>query len=348
LLAEETHTRTVATSEDFVKRDRTARLLGVAYLLYQHPHGLTPTEIAERIGMTVRTVYRDLRALQDEVGIAVWQEGRRYGAEPTSFLPPLKLTLHEAVTLFLSARLMARYADKRDQHVISAFNKLASILPSPLAQHVHATVAAIADRPRDDNYERIFDLLATAWAGCRKVRITYPWTHPDGRLFIHERVVAPYFLEPNASGHSCYLIGHDSYSNQVRTFKVERVRSAELTADTYEVPSEFNLDQRLQHAWGISDEDLVQVRLRFLNPAAARRANETRWHPSQLVSENGDSTVDLSFEVGGLLEITPWVLGWGDAVEVLAPAELRSHVAETARNLSATYRTEDGHRDQTA
>jgi len=158
-LEEVTRTPAVATSEDFIKRDRTARLLGVAYLLYQHPHGLTPPEIAERIGMTVRTVYRDLRALQDEVGIAVWQEGRRYGAEPTSFLPPLKLTLHEAVTLFLSARLMARYADKRDQQVVSAFNKLASILPSPLAQHVHATVAAMADRPRNDDYERLFDLL---------------------------------------------------------------------------------------------------------------------------------------------------------------------------------------------
>jgi predicted DNA-binding transcriptional regulator YafY len=327
----------VATSADFVKRDRTARLIGVAYLLFQHPHELTPNEIAERIGMNVRTVYRDLRALQDEVGVAVWQEGRRYGAEATSFLPPLKLTLHEAVTLFLSARLMARYADKRDQHVISAFNKLASILPPPLAQHVHAAVAALADRPRNDSYERIFELLATAWAGGRKVRITYPWTHPDGRVFVNERIVAPYFLEPNGSGHSCYLIAHDSYTNQMRTFKVERIRSAELTADIYEVPSDFNVDQRLEHAWGISDEDLVQVRLRFLNPAAARRANETRWHPSQLVTDNADGTVDLSLEVGGLLEITPWVLGWGDAVEVLAPAELRARVAATARNLAARY-----------
>ena len=174
---------------------------------------------------------------------------------------------------------MTRYADKRYQHVVSAFNKLASILPSPLAQHVHASVAAMGKRPRKDNYERIFGLLATAWAGCRKVRITYPWTHPDGRLFINERVVAPYILEPNASGHSCYLIGDDRYSNQVRTFKVERIQSAELTAETYEVPTEFNLDQRLQHALGISDEDLVQVRLRFLNPTAPRRADETRWHP---------------------------------------------------------------------
>lgn len=56
---------------EFVKRDRTARLLGVAHLLFQHPHGLTAPAIAARIGMNVRTVYRDPRALEEEVGVAV-------------------------------------------------------------------------------------------------------------------------------------------------------------------------------------------------------------------------------------------------------------------------------------
>lgn len=117
----------------FTKRDRTARLLNVANLLFQHPRGLTAPRIAELIGMNVRTVYRDLRAVESEVGVPVWQDSNRYGADRTSLLPPLKLTLHEAVTLFLSARLMQRFQDHRDPHVISAFNKLATILPPPVA-----------------------------------------------------------------------------------------------------------------------------------------------------------------------------------------------------------------------
>ena len=44
--------------------------------------------------------------------------------------------------LFLSARLMARYADKRDLHVLDAFDKLATVLPSPVAQHVHVVPPA--------------------------------------------------------------------------------------------------------------------------------------------------------------------------------------------------------------
>jgi predicted DNA-binding transcriptional regulator YafY len=322
--------------EEFVKRDRTARLLNVAHLLFKHPRGLTAQEIANRVGMNVRTVYRDVRALEEEVGVAVWQHEKRFGAEPTSFLPPLKLTLQEAVTLFLSTRLMARYQDRRDPHVVSAFNKLASVLPAPIAQQVHASVASLAERPRDDNRERVFDLLATAWAEGRKVQIWYPSTRA-GDKSVYERLISPYFLEPNPSGHTCYLIGLDSYSGRVRTFKIERVQQAELTDERFTIPADFDLAERLRHAWGISDEDPVEVRLRFHDASAAARARESHWHPSQREVVHADGTVDLTFEVGGLLEIKPWILGWGGAVEVLSPAELRQRVAAAAREQANRY-----------
>jgi predicted DNA-binding transcriptional regulator YafY len=321
---------------DFVKRDRTARLLGVAYLLFQHPHGLTAHEIAARIGMNVRTTYRDLRALEEEVGVAVWQEGKRFGTEQGSFLPPLKLTLLEGVTLFLSTRLMARYQDHRDPHVIATFNKLASILPPPIAQQIQASLASLGGRPRDDNRARIFDLLATAWAEGRKVRIWYLPARA-GEQTATERLASPYLLEPNISGHTRYLIGHDSQSGQVRTFAMERVQQAELTDERFTVPEEFDASELLWHAWGISDESLVSVRLRFHEPLAAARVRESRWHPSQREQTNADGTIDVTFEVNGLLEITPWILSWGGSVEVLEPPVLRQRIAAAARRQIARY-----------
>ena len=71
------------------KRDRTARLLGV--LRCSRPtatQGIRPAEIAKRTAMSPRTVYRDLRALEGELGIPVWSEGGRWGVEPAdAFLP---------------------------------------------------------------------------------------------------------------------------------------------------------------------------------------------------------------------------------------------------------------------
>src|SRR5438876_5101945 len=122
--------------ERYTKRDRAARLTRVWTLLYQHrPYGITAQEIARRVNVNVRTAYRDIRAIEDEFGIAVSENGGRWLCEQGDFLPPLKLSLLEAATLFLSARLMARVAGKKDPHVVSAFSKLASVLPTPLAAH---------------------------------------------------------------------------------------------------------------------------------------------------------------------------------------------------------------------
>ncbi len=48
----------------------------------------------------MRTVYRDLQALEADVGVKAWQDGNRYSAERTSFLPPPNLTLDEAIMFF--------------------------------------------------------------------------------------------------------------------------------------------------------------------------------------------------------------------------------------------------------
>src|SRR5436190_1367258 len=85
---------TVASlSIDFVKRDRTARLIRVEHLLSQHPDGLTAKQVADRVGVNVRTAYRDLRALEDELGFPVWEDNGKFGSEAKAFLPPLNLTL---------------------------------------------------------------------------------------------------------------------------------------------------------------------------------------------------------------------------------------------------------------
>jgi|SRR5690349_7860877 len=95
------------------KRDRLARLLSVLRILQAHGEaGISPAEIARRTGMSKRSIYRDLDALQSEMQVPLWSEKGRWGVEAGAFLPPLRLTLPEAMAVFLSARLVTRYADK--------------------------------------------------------------------------------------------------------------------------------------------------------------------------------------------------------------------------------------------
>ena len=141
-----------ATERGTAKRDRTARLMRVASLLVAHPDGMRPKDIAERLGMSVRNVYRDLRALEGEVGLPMWSNEGRWGLLDTAFLPPLKLTLSEAMAVFLGARLMVRYADKYDPDLGSAFEKLAANLPETLREHVARSLDVLQDAPLDPDF----------------------------------------------------------------------------------------------------------------------------------------------------------------------------------------------------
>jgi predicted DNA-binding transcriptional regulator YafY len=323
------------------KRDRLARLLSVASILYSRgsgESGVAVTDIAELTGMTTRTIYRDIRALEDELGMPIFQAGRgRYGIEKKYFLPPLRLTLPEAVVLFLASRLIARWSDEYDQAVVSAFTKLADLLPQPIARHVAATMLNVGRADPNDPFTRNIAVVAQGWADGRVVEFDYePAT--EGAERRHARV-RPYFLEPDAAGRSVYLIGYDETVNAMRTYKVERIRSSTLTADRYQIPEDFDPDRWLAHSWGIWSSDTTataNVRLRF-EASVAHRVREAVWHRSQRLTELPDGRVELAVTVAGIVEIRPWILSWGDGVEVLEPAELRDAVARAHRGAAARY-----------
>ena len=320
------------------KRDRLARLLRVVSVLRAHgTEGVTPDEIAARTGMSRRTVYRDLRALEGEMQIPLWSEGGRWGVEAEAFLPPLRLTLAEAMAVFLSARLVTRYADKYDPNLASAFAKLEEGLPEPIHGHVERTLGEMALRHRDEAFSRHVADLTKAWAEQRVVRFRYAPAGYDGDREPSWREVRPYLLEPSLQTHALYLIGLDEGRDALRTFKVERILNLSVLPRRFEAPDASALAAALRPAWDIiADQPATDVVLRFA-PSVGARVREATWHPTQAVAELVDGSLEWRATVAGTVEIRLWVLSWGDDVEVLAPASLRDDVAATHARAAARY-----------
>lgn len=321
------------------KRDRLARLLNVASILYSKgstESGVPVAEIARLTGMTTRTVYRDINALDEELGVPVFQAGRgRYGIDRKFFLPPLHLSVPEAIVLFLASRLIANWSDQYDTAVVSAFTKLSDALPQPIARHVAATMLAIQSHAPDEPFSRSFSAVARGWAEGRVVELDYdPGSAPRKRTRVH-----PYFLEPDAALRSVYLIGHDEPAGAMRTYKVERIRSATLTTDRYEIPDDFDPDAWLANSWRIWSSEgtpTVEIRIRF-DASVAHRVREAVWHRSQRLHEVDGGGVELAVTVAGIVEIQPWILSWGGDAEVLEPAELRDAIAASVRRAAERY-----------
>jgi proteasome accessory factor B len=321
------------------KRDRLARLTRVVSLLRAHPDGMAIKDIAKRIDVSVRTVYRDLNAIEGEIGIAVWSDDRRWGLAADEFLPPLKLTLDEAMAVVLSARLMVRYADKYDPDLASAFEKLGQVLPAALAEHVARTLDVLSRHPTDERFSRHVHLLTKAWAERRIVSLDYePARYGPGSTPRSARV-RPYLIEPSLQTHALYLVGFDETRGAIRTFKIERIRDVSLTPESFDPPEAGMVEGMFERAWDIiADQEPVEVVLRF-SPDVAARVQEARWHPSQHVEVEADGSLLWRATVAGTIEIRLWVLSWGADVEVLTPDALRDDVAATSERMLARYRS---------
>lgn len=319
------------------KRDRLARMTRLMGILQAHPDGMRTAELAERVGMSVRTVYRDLKAIDEEIA-PLWAEDGRWGIDREgAFLPPLKLTQAEAMAVVLSARLMVRYADKYDPDLAAAFEKLAVVLPPTLGEYVERTLDVMTTAPRDERFAQHVRLLTKAWAERRVVTIHYRPAHYEGGARPRRATVHPYLIEPSLQTHALYLIGFDEERAAVRTFKIERIEWVVLAPRTFERPDPGAMTADLRRAWDIiADQAPTEVVLRF-TPSVAARVGETRWHPSQVSELESDGSLLWKATVAGTIEIRLWILSWGDDVEVVTPAALREDVAATHGRAASRY-----------
>ena len=332
-------TMTDARDRAGAKWDRAARYLKIAMILRDHPDGLSAEALGQRVGVAKRTIYRDIESMDLDAGLPIWNDKGKFGLEREAFLPPLALTLHEATTLFLAARMLAKTSDEHDTELIGAFVKLAQILPPVLAEHIQETVDAFSTTTeRNENFTRVFRVLAEAWAQRRVVEIEYDSGVYDPSKGARKTRVQPLAIEPSALTHALYLMGWDESRKASRTFKVERILSASLTPDTFEPVAGATTARDLLRAWDvIADEDPVSVVIRF-STVVAKRAAETRWHPSQALEKQADGTLIWKGLVSGMREIRIWILGWGADAEVLEPPELRTEIAGEMERAAGQYR----------
>ncbi len=308
--------------DNFEKHDRLIRLIRELALFQANPRGLTSAQIAERMEVTLRTAQRDITALESEMHVPFVRQGTRWALVGGYLLPPLNFTIPEAMAMVIGARLMWRYADRANPFAQAAYEKLAAILPGPMKEPVMEVADGIADKPDDGVWMKVFSALTTAWAERRKVRMRY--TKEDG--VSSERVAWPLFIEPTPYAHSCYLIAWDEKKKALRNYRLERISSVVVLEERFDPPLGSSLRKMLGHAWGIWTSDHpVEVLLRF-TPRVAARVIATTWHESQQVRELADGGVELRLVIAEPTEVRPWILGWGQECEVVAPVELRESI----------------------
>ena len=313
--------------------NRTARLRQLEELLLLSADGLSVGELAAQLLVNRRTVYRDVDFLSTQ-GVPLWQQAGRFGLNRTRYLATVRLSYQEAIALVLAGLLLARTLDERNPHVIAVLRRLAAALPDFPGTHLERAAARVEAYRADPVQVAVLEIVAEGWGSGRKVKIAYR-SPRSGEL--RQRVIAPYALEPTASG--IYIICHDDWAGEIRTFKLARLESAQLLEEPYTIPPDFDPGAHLAGSWGImSGEGVEEVILRF-SAAARPFVMERQWHPSQHITPDAEGGCELRMSVSEPLEMQPWIRSWGAQVEVMAPEWLRERIAEDLQQAAEQYRS---------
>lgn len=79
----------------------------------------------------------------------------------------------------------------------------------------------------------------------------------------------------------------------------------------------------------------------LINAEEAPYVRERQWQPTQQIRELPDGGIELRFRAGGMFEMTRWVLGWGQAAEVVEPPQLRKSVQSAVERVAMTYKSRE-------
>lgn len=316
--------------------NRTDRLLAI--MLHLQTRRYTRGEdLAERFEVGVRTIYRDVQALNEAGVPVVSTPGYGYTLMPGYFLPPLMLTPDEAGAILLGAAFVADQVDAPYRGAVeTARKKIEKLLPEATRDEVESLqdtlrfVGRIG--PPDPAVEARLAAIRRAIGQHKVLRLTYQARHgaagardvePHGLVSIGGRWVMAAYCRSRAG---------------MRHFRLDRIDDIVPTGERFARRKEFTVRQVSPMEHG-PDE----VRALFA-PGAARWAREDR--PMGFVGEEErPEGVVMVFRPRAPRDLIPWLLSWGSKVRVLSPPELRSQLAAEAR---MTYDIYQGNQESEA
>jgi len=312
------------------------RIQQIEMLLLSHPEGLTAAEIAKRFEVNRSTIHRYLEDLPKEI----YLDGRLWKVDRQQLEIQVQFSLNEALAVHLAARLLANNIDRQNPHAASALRKLGVALEDlapMISDHIKKSADEIDEEVQrnDPAYLNNLETLTLAWAQGNRVSLRH--FNSNGSISPAYEF-CPYYIEPSAVGRSAYVFGWSETHQSMRTFKIERLERVELLDIPYCLPPDFNPQDLLTYAWGIwyTDEEPVDVVLKF-SERVAHRLGETRWHRTEQVTKLSDGSLLWRAKIAEPQEMEHWIRGWGSAVEVLEPPELREKIRTDAIETARIY-----------
>lgn len=206
---------------------RSERLLDLIQLLRLHRQPVTADSLALELGVSVRTIYRDMVTLQNQGAPIEGSSGVGYLLQPGFMLPPLMFTEEEIEALVLGSRwVAARTDDKLARDATNALAKIAAVLPQDLRERLDTNTLMVPSVTTVSLNGRELRRVREAIRTEIKIRIDYI----DGKGSSSSRTVWPIAI--GFFDQARVIVGWCESREAFRHFRLDRITHLELTAQS--------------------------------------------------------------------------------------------------------------------
>ena len=297
------------------------RLIQIIFLLLRHEN-ITAKQLAQDLGVSTRTIYRDINTLSI-AGIPITSQ-KGYGGG---------LSLLEGFALDKSY-----FTQEEQSNIIQALQILKSS-NYPDADRTLNKVAGLFSHTLQSDW---LEIDFSYWGSPEKERrnmtaleravinkYVIKFTYYNSELTITEQTVEP--LKLLFKSHSWYLIAFSRRREEIRTYKLSRIRNLQITDQLFDrtLPADFSLTPVYQEEYNIP-----LFKLRFSEKIAYKVYDEFQ---EEYIKKLEDGTLEVTFRY----QLSDWtflyLLSFGEYVEIIEPVEARMLLKEKAQKILALY-----------
>ena len=309
--------------------NRIDRLAAILIQLQSRPL-VKAQDIADKFSVSLRTVYRDVKALEEGGVPIIGEAGTGYKLMEGYKLPPVMFDMNEATALLAASKLVQSKTDAGiSKHYISALDKIRAILRHSEKNHIEEidehiavmTHPAIVYQPQTELH---LQSILKAIGSSLTIEIDYTSLEKNETTRRKVEPVGIYYL-----GSHWYLIAWCHLRNDYRNFRTDKIQKLTILNEPI---SKTHPPLQSFMAQMSKEKQVVKVVI-DVEPSVVKYLGEQKYYNGFVKEENLDEYIRMTFLTGSLIGFSRWFMLYGDHAKIVEPAELNDMVAEVAENI---------------
>ena len=293
------------------------------------------SEIAERFGVSLRTVYRDIRALEAS-GVPIGAEaGVGYFLMENYKLPPVMFTREEASALLFGEKLIEKMSDDQMKFEFqSAITKVKAILnpeEKDRLEKLNGQISVLHYTSSTGNFNRLFlSEIQQALVSKQVVEIDYQAGYGAP---LTKRLVEPIGL---CNYHRrWHLFAWCRLREEYRDFRLDRIQNLKILDENYKGKQHISLEEFIRQMNVITGEPNISLLVKNEN---LRAVSDSKYWYGFIGDEAADeNTTRLHFSNNEIRGFATWIISSGSMAKVEEPEELKVILAELVSRIVENY-----------